>query len=357
MRFKLAFLVAAVGLLGVVASATAQRPNQQDQNRGRGGPGRGGPGGGGGMFFGGGGMTQSRLSLLSIAEVRKELELADEQFEAIQKVQDEIREKYFGGRGGGGPGGGGDRGRRGNNNEGAFQVAPADWYFVVAQQPQNQQGQDRGRGGPGGGGFQFSPEQRAEFEKRMQERSREEKSKLAEILLPHQIKRLNEIYIQQAGVSALMDEDIATELGITDAQKSQFTKAREEFEAKRREVAPPGGGGGGGDFDAIRAKVMELSKIRDDQMLAALNSQQKAKFEEMKGKPFAMPEGAGRGGRGPGGGPGRGNRGGNNNNNTNYHRRENPHVHDGSPVSLTGEPFLLPAWYVARHDEHGRPER
>ncbi len=173
----------------------------------------------GGGMFGGGGM-RSRMSLLGITEVKKELELADEQVAEIEKVNEELRAKYpnpFGGRGGpGGPGGapGGDnqRGRRGgnnnNNNEGAF-VAPTQWYFVVAQEPNPQQpGQGR-RGGGGGGNFQPpTPEQMAEFQKQRLERSREEKAKLAEILLPNQIKRLNEIFIQQAGIAALQDEEV-----------------------------------------------------------------------------------------------------------------------------------------------------
>src|SRR5436853_271132 len=84
--------------------------------------------------------------------------------------------------------------------------------------PQQQPGQGRGRGGPGG--FQLTPEQRAEFEKTQLERAREEKAKLAEILLPNQLKRLNEIFIQTAGTSALQDEDVAKQLGISDAQKA-----------------------------------------------------------------------------------------------------------------------------------------
>jgi Spy/CpxP family protein refolding chaperone len=73
--------------------------------------------------------------------------------------------------------------------------------------------------------------------------------------------------------------------------------------------------GGGGDREAIQAKMQELRRAADAKVLAVLTPEQQKKFEEMKGKPFAMPEGFGRGGFGPGGpgGRGRGNRGGNNN--------------------------------------------
>ena len=296
MRFKFSFLFATVGALCLAAMAFAQQEQQGGRGRGPGGP----P-----MFPGGGGMGANRMFLLSVAEVRKELELADEQVDAITKLAEELRAKYpspFGGRG---PGGG-DRGKRGNNNEGALRTAPSSW-FLVAQEAQNQPGQNRGRGG----NFQFqppTPEQRAEFEKQMQDRAREEKEKLAEILLPHQIKRLTEIFIQQAGAAALQDEDVAKEVGISDAQKAKLAEVRQANQDSSRDQMREAFQL---DDDARRAKFEEIRKVSDAKLLAVLTSDQQKKFEALKGKPFAMPEGAFRG-RGPGG-PGRGGRGGNNN--------------------------------------------
>jgi Spy/CpxP family protein refolding chaperone len=310
------FLATVVACFGLAISVLAQQPGQP------GGRGRGGPPGGGGFFFGGGGA--SRMGLLNVEEVQKELELTDEQIDEIRKVAAEIREKYgfgFGGRGvpggergrGGPQGGEGQKGRRGpgsGNNDRALQAAPAQWYFVQAQQPE---GQGRRGGGPGGQGL--TPEQRAEMERQRAERTREENAKLAEILLPHQLKRLTEIYIQRAGVAALQDEGISKDLGINDEQKNRITKIREEFSTKRRELFSAGGrggggGGGGADFEATRAKMVELTGAEEQQIFGVLTAQQKTKFEEMKGKSFAMPE------RGPGGpgGPGgtRGRRGNNN---------------------------------------------
>src|SRR6266850_1003924 len=244
MRFKMVFTVTAIAMIGVAASLLAQQPGGQRGQGGQGG-GRGGGGPPGAGFV-------TRMFLLRISDVRKELELADEQVAEIEKVDAALREKYGGGRG---PGGGGQRGNRGkgnNNNEGAL-IAPAEWYFVQAQ-AQNQQDKGGGRGF----GQPQTPEERAAQEKARLERAQEERSELAKILLPHQIKRLNEIYIQQAGLSALQDEEIAKELGISDAQKTQITKIRDDFSAKRREMFQPGGGGG--DFEVIRAKIIELTK-------------------------------------------------------------------------------------------------
>lgn len=125
---------------------------------------------------------------------------------------------------------------------------------------------------------------------------------------------MTEIYIQVAGVAALQDDDIAAELGITEAQKTKMAEIqaanREEIGAQMRELFQSGG-----DREAIQAKMQELRRAADAKVLAVLTPEQQKKFEEMKGKPFAMPEGFGRGGFGPGGpgGRGRGNRGGTNN--------------------------------------------
>src|SRR5918994_3442538 len=94
MRFPLTYQVAIVALISLGATALAQQPGQQGPGGGRF---RGGPGGGGGMFPG---MVRSRLSLLAITEVRKELELAEEQVTEIEKIADEIRAKYGFGLGG-----------------------------------------------------------------------------------------------------------------------------------------------------------------------------------------------------------------------------------------------------------------
>lgn len=301
MRFKLAFTLTAVALIGLTASLLAQQPGGQR-----------GPGGPGGRGFGGG-FGQSRMSLLRIAEIRKELELADEQVAAIEKIDQELREKYpfGGGRGGpGGPGGrGGDgqKGRRGGNGEGAL-IVPTQWYFVQQNQNQNQQGQGRR-----GGNFQPpTPEEQARMEQQRLERAREERAKLAEILLPQQIKRLNEIFVQQNGTGALQDEEIAKELGINDAQKAKLAEVqqanRDAMAGQMREFFQL-------DDNARRAKFEELRKANDAKVLAVLSGDQQKKFEEMKGKPFAMPEGAGRGGPGGPGGPGGRNRGKGGNNN------------------------------------------
>jgi hypothetical protein len=299
MRSKLSLALALFVGVGLATLALAQQPGQPGQQGGRGRGGGGFPG-----FGGGGGGAQSRLSLLRVAEVKKELELADEQVDALEKLDAELREKYpFGGGRGGAPGGGapgGTRGRGPGQNQGTMTLpAPTEWYFVAQQQPDGQQG----RGGRGT--FQPpSPEDLARMEQQRLERAREEKAKLAEILLPHQSKRLNEIYVQQNGLNALQDEDIAKDLNISEAQKAKLAEVRDANRTAMFEQMRGGGGapgGGGGDREAFFARMQEYRKQADAKLLAVLTPDQQKKFEAMKGKPFEMPENRGGfgGGRGP----------------------------------------------------------
>jgi len=264
MKFRVVVVLSAVALLCLAGVAVSQ---QRPGGRGQGG-------------FGGGFGGTSRLQLLGVEAVQKELGLEPAQIEAITKLRDELRPMRGGGKGGKG---------KGKAPEASNRI-PADWYFVQAQAQPGQRGQ-------------ITPEQIEEFRKQAAERAKVEKTKLAEILLPNQMKRLNEIYIQQLGTRAFEDEDVATALSITAEQKASLAKLREEQGAAMRELFAAGGDG---DREAARTKFAEMRKANDEKLLAVLTADQKTKFEELKGKPFEMPEGALRGPGGPGGGaPGR----------------------------------------------------
>jgi hypothetical protein len=262
MRFRVVIVLSAVAMLCLASVAVSQqRP--------------GGRGQGGGFGFG-----TSRLSLVSIEAVQKELGLEPAQIEAIAKLRAELRPMRDGGKGRG----------KAKAEEGSIRI-PADWYFVQAQaQP----------GRP-------TPEQIEAFRKQAAERTKVEKTRLAEILLPNQMKRLNEIYIQQLGTRALDDADVSAELKVTDEQKASIAKIREESQAQMRELFTAAGD----DREAAREKFAAARKATDEKLLAVLTADQKAKLDELKGKPFELPEGALRGGFG-GGAPGGRRPGGNN---------------------------------------------
>jgi len=225
----------------------------------RGGGGRGGFGGGFG--FGGGGFGGGKLGLLRMEEVQKEIEIDEDQKAELDKLNEEIR---------------GDGG-------------------------QNRNFQD------------LSDEERQKLFQEFQERTQKAEAKLGDILLPHQMDRLEQLSIQQRGTAALSDEKVAEKLELTDEQKEKLKTVQEEVgntmrdEARKIFQENQDGGGGGDAF----AKLAELRKEAETKILDVLTDGQKKTFEEMKGEPFEFPRPQfGRGGRGGGGRGGRGGRGG-----------------------------------------------
>ena len=61
---------------------------------------------------------------------------------------------------------------------------------------------------------------------------------LEEVLLPEQSDRLREIAIQVLNVMALRDEEITSELKITDDQKKEMDELQKEFGEKMQELFP-----------------------------------------------------------------------------------------------------------------------
>ena len=273
---RIATALLAVALMAFLATdVMAQRGGGRPGGGGQGGRG-GGPGGPGGGGFGGRGgpgggfgtpsIGQAVFGLLRVDQVKEEVELMPDQEEAIEKIMEQ------------------GRGQRPDFN---FQEASED-------------------------------ERRAFFEKMQKER--EERSakmaeQLEEVLLPDQYDRVREIAIQLMDVQALMIDEVAEDLKLSDTQQSELedlqTSIREDMRAKMQEIFQ----GGGGDRDAMRAKFAELREENNKKYMEVLTSEQRSDFDKMKGEKFDMPEGAGRamfggGGRGGPGGGGFGGRGG-----------------------------------------------
>ena len=214
----------------------------------------------------GGGRGIGRLALLRVEAVQKELDLVDTQVGDIEKLQTELR---------------GQRGQRGQRGE---------------RGQRGQRGQREGTGDLSDDERQARIEQRR---KQAQERANLEVQKLEDVLLPHQMKRLTEIYVQAAGISVLEDPQIAERLKIDDAQRKQLAAAQDEvmgeLRGKMRELFESG------DRDAAREKMTELRKEAEKKILAALSAEQRTELDKMKGDPFDVPADALRGGRQRGG--------------------------------------------------------
>ncbi len=241
LRSKSLVTVGAVTLALLVSVASAQA-----QPRGRGG--RGGFGGG----FGG--MMNNPVGLLRMEEVRKELNVTEEQKKEIDAALESM--------------------------------IPAG-------------------GGGFGGGQNLSDEERQKRFDEMRKRGEEVQEKVNKILKPEQSARLKQLSIQQQGANALMRPEVAKELGLTKEQEDKLTKIQES-------AGPQGGQGRGGQnlSDEERQKFFtEMQERRakaQADMLAVLTDEQKTKFAEMKGKEFEFPAFGGFGGPGGRGGAGAG---------------------------------------------------
>ena len=262
---KVTGLLSVALLAFMVTPAMAQQRGQGGQG-GRGGAGGGGFGGrgGGGSMFGGRGGGDMTQTLLRIEAIRTELEISPDQEEALTKMQEQGRTER-----------------------------------------------------PSGDFRNMSEEERTEFftkmRKQAEERNAKMKEQLEEVLFPEQLERLQEINIQLQGIAALRNEDVAKELKITDAQKKELEEVQagmmEKMREGMRELFTSGGG-----REGMREKIEKMREDMEGDVLGVLTSDQKKKFEEMKGEKFEMPEGAfgrgGQGGRGGFGGRGGGEQGG-----------------------------------------------
>ncbi len=255
-------LLMALCLISASAFAQDERPTRGGRGGGGGGPGGGGFGGGFGGF-GRGGMTQGGaselLGLLRMEEVRKEVKVSNESYEAVQTAQREVFGKLR----------------------------------------------------------EASEEERTKIMKDMNVKAQEY---LDELVDPAGMKRLMGLLLQQQGQSAATNELIAKEIGLKDPELKAVTdvvaKTREEGGTKMREAFAGGGfGGGGGAPDPermaeMRKKMTELTaemrKTSDAAVNEKLTADQKKAIETLKGEKFTFPEmggfGGGRGG--PGGGRG-----------------------------------------------------
>jgi Spy/CpxP family protein refolding chaperone len=258
---RVALIVVGVLAIGVADSAWGQQPG----GRGRG---RGNFGGFGQFGGGGGGVT----GLLRDENVRKELDLVDEQISKLDGIADKLRED---------------------------------------QQAQNQ-------------GFDFgslrelSEEERnarfAEIRKKAEELTAAARKEIDAVLLPHQKERLAQIEVQSQirfGVErALTDGPLGETLAVTDEQKQKLQAKQEEVEK------------------ALQEKIAKARLEAQEELISVLTAAQQAKFKSLVGEPFTFSQqgfggggGFGRGGDGGRGGDaggrgrgrGRGNQGNNDN--------------------------------------------
>lgn len=232
-----ASLVAVAVLFCAVSDASAQGRPGGGGPGGRGGFGFGGPGGG----FGGG----ADLMLLQNEGVRKELGIVDEQVEKLQAIAEKQREQM------------------GTLFQGLRDLSREERDAKME-----------------------------ELREKMQKATEDMKKEVDTILLPNQVKRLEQIARQMrsrmAGGGGVANIDtLATELKLSDDQKEKLRQKAQEVEKKLRE------------------KTAKLRQEAEDELLSVLSPEQRTQWKEMIGESFEFQWGGGgrqRGQGGPGGG-------------------------------------------------------
>jgi len=230
-----------IGLaLALTVAAVAQSAEERERGRDRGR--RAGPPGG--MMMGRS-MGGDAIGLLRSEAIQKELELVDAQKEKLRALAEELRSQM------------GRSGERGERQE-------------------------------------LTEEQRrarmAEFMEKAKARAEETRTKLAEILLPAQLERLEQIQLQLRGSMALADSKVAEALKLTEEQKVKLRQIGEKLSEQRRSLF---GDRPGADEQARRARWQEISeKMRKlseqarEESLQVLTAEQREALEKMKGKAF-----------------------------------------------------------------------
>ncbi|MBI1309813.1 hypothetical protein GC176_00790 [bacterium] len=167
----------------------------------------------------------------------------------------------------------------------------------------------------------------ADLQAKREKLNKEAEAGLSEFLSEDQIKRLDQIALQQRGLRALTDDDTGKKLGISAEQKTKIEAVFAASDEARRQMFQggrggdqngdnqQGGRGGRGNFDpaafaAMREKMEEARKKTETDVLAVLTDAQKKQFDEMKGAPFELNFGGFGGGRPGGFGGGRPGQGG-----------------------------------------------
>jgi Spy/CpxP family protein refolding chaperone len=237
---RLGFLViVAIAVVSINSVANAQ-------------PGRGGRGFGGGGFFGG---QSNGLDLLNDENVRRELDLVDDQVTKLREVQQRIGEEM----------------------RSAFEGFDFQGLRDLSEEERE---------------AKFAP-----IREKMEKVNADIQKDIDQVLLPQQRQRLKEIVVQsqirrQGTSGALSGGALATELNITEEQK-------EKLRAKQAEVE-----------EELRKETEQLRLEARDKILSVLTAEQRAKLNALMGKPIEFQQFGGFGGGGFGGPGGRGGAGG-----------------------------------------------
>ena len=141
----------------------------------------------------------------------------------------------------------------------------------------------------------LDPKERA---KKLAKASVEGERTITEILKSEQIKRFQEIMLQNDGIHQSVDAKdgvVAAALKLTDDQEEKFKSITQEMVVEREAFIKAAGR----DRGKMDAKMQELRKSGDEKLMQLLTEVQKAKWKELIGAPFKVELDAPQGGPRP----------------------------------------------------------
>ena len=131
---------------------------------------------------------------------------------------------------------------------------------------------------------------RVEMDKLREVQKTKLEGEVQQILDPEQFGRLQQLVLQNRGVGALKDDDVATDLNLTEAQRGQIQEISDSTDEQRRALFE-----GLRDIpreermtamEEMRTKGEALQKQRDEKLLAVLTAEQKNAWEKKLGPPL-----------------------------------------------------------------------
>ncbi len=113
---------------------------------------------------------------------------------------------------------------------------------------------------------------------------------LAEALKPEQLKRFEQIEVQQVGVAAFQMPRVVEALKLTDDQRAQVRGINAEMTTAVRDASrtAPRGGDVRKGAEALYHKLMPIRAEALAKCLAALTDEQKATWKDLNGEPFVI---------------------------------------------------------------------
>lgn len=118
----------------------------------------------------------------------------------------------------------------------------------------------------------------------------EQVAKLKQYLKREQFTRWRQIHLQQLGMQSINDSEVAKELGISEEQQEKLAAVdreiadrRKELEKEKKELRDASQ-----DTDEIQKQIEGIDELRSEKYNDVLTPQQRTKFAQMQGVPFAL---------------------------------------------------------------------